>query len=440
MACELNITSVIPAGTPGQPVSSIAVAGTAVDCDGVVVQISCGFAEKLQSVSVNAGQWQANFTDMAGTGCVCGDPGVALRVVAYCKDQQNCLDTRTLAPIPCGTLCPTIHHIDAVVPQCGAVLAAGQYEVTFNAYIDGTGVTQCFWNFGDGTFVPGTLPAGGVATATHAYSCPGEYEVSLLILSECEPDYFDSEVRTLELPFCGCPTVSSFSATAVSGNPCRWIFEAKIGGAFAQCVETFVWSFGDGATDQTDVPVTEHIYADDGDYNVTLTMVGVGQADGGPCSYAQEITVSNCHDGNGGGGGNGHSPCPWWNPFCKGWGLCAIILLLALASILSTAGLSFWAGCTGNPVAIAATIAAAVAGIVLILLWVALCSKIKSEFCEALNALINIMLAILAAQPVVLILMWLLGVPLTCIIGAITTFAYYGSLLAYLFYIKDAKC
>ena len=95
---------------------------------------------------MNAGQWQAIFTDMAGTGCVCSDPGVALRVVAYCKDQQNCLDTRTLAPIPCGTLCPTIHHIDAVVPGCSAVLAAGQYEVTFNAYIDGTGVTQCFWN------------------------------------------------------------------------------------------------------------------------------------------------------------------------------------------------------------------------------------------------------------------------------------------------------
>ena len=124
--------------------------------------------------------------------------------------------------------------------------------------------------------------------------------VSLLILSDCEPGYYDSEVRTVELPFCGCPTVSSFSATAVSGNPCRWIFEAKIGGAFAQCVETYVWSFGDGGTDQTDVPVAEHIYADDGDYDVTLTMVGVGQADGGPCSYAQEITVSNCHDGDGG--------------------------------------------------------------------------------------------------------------------------------------------
>ena len=107
---------------------------------------------------------------------------------------------------------------------------------------------------------------------------------------------------------------------------------------------------------------------------------------------------------------------------------------------MATSPLSWWAGCTGNPVAIAAAIAAAVAGILLLLLWVALCRNIKPEFCDALDTVINIVLAILAAQPFVLIIMWLLGFSLTCILGAVTAFAYYGSLLAYLIFIRNAQC
>ena len=91
MACQITITSVSPSGQPGQPLTAVVVEGTATECNSVTVKISCGGTEQpTQSVSVDAqGQWQAAFNDLAGTGCVCDDPNVALRVQAFCKAQAS---------------------------------------------------------------------------------------------------------------------------------------------------------------------------------------------------------------------------------------------------------------------------------------------------------------------------------------------------------------
>lgn len=443
MACEISIATVVATGAPGQLVASIAVDGTAVECESVVVQISCGAAEKIQAVTVDAqGGWHALFADLAGTMCVCGDPNVALRVVARCKSDPTCLDTRTLLPIPCYGACPTISHIQTVTPPCAAVLAAGEYYVTFNAYIDGAGVTQCLWNFGDvsGSVASGSLPVNGVATATHAYECPGEYQVTLIILSDCEPDYFDDEVQAFELSPCGCPSVNDFTATPDPQNPCHWTFSAKIGGAFAACVEGYLWSFGDGATDQTPVPQTTHIYSEDSPedepYKVTLTMLGVNQGNGGPCSHVHDVVVAGCSDR--GSSGDDDSPCPPWNPFCKGWNLCGLILLLAIAAIVSV-GVLMIAGCTTEVAALytAAWVAGAI-GLVLLAFWLGFCRKAKG-FCDALHALMQIIHFLIVAEAA-LLLFFAFWNP-ACVAVIVQTIAYYGVILAYLFYIHgEAEC
>ena len=114
--------------------------------------------------------------------------------------------------------------------------------------------------------------------------------MTLTIFSNCEPGYFVSEVITLQLPTCGCPTVSSFEAHADGVNKCLWRFEAKIGGPFTTCVSQYLWNFGDGAQLVTSVPQAEHSYDHDDTYVVTLTILGdVGEIGGGPCDTTSEI-------------------------------------------------------------------------------------------------------------------------------------------------------
>ena len=325
MACQITITSVIPTGQPGQPVTSVVVEGTATECSSITVQIGCGGStQPTQSVSVDAqGQWQATFNDLTGTGCVCNDPNVALRVQAFCKADPDCADNQTLIPIPCQPYpCPTIDQINVAVPNCEQVLMAGGWDVNFSAAITGTGVTNYVWSFGDGA----TDSGANLQQVTHRYQCAGDYLVTLVILSECEPGYADVYTMTLELTPCGCPTISSIDPTQDPNNPCHWTFRAKVGDPFFACIEEYIWNFGDGNQEPWTAEA-EHTYDDDNTYTVTLTLLGrIGQPDGGPCYATETITVSGCGRGDDNGD---EQPCPWWNPACWNW--CAILgVLLAM--------------------------------------------------------------------------------------------------------------
>jgi PKD repeat protein len=428
VACEVTITSVLPYGVPGQPLTSIQVKGTAVQCASVVVTISCGAAQKVLPAVVTNGAWEALFSDLTGTGCICNDPAVPLRVVAQCKSDPTCMDTKTLLPIPCQVACPTIDHIDVHVPSCDEVVASGGYHVVFRAYINGSGVTACYWTFGDqdSQVAFGPLPSGGIATEEHDYLCPGTYPVTLLILSDCEPGYADSDAIQITLPPCGCPTVSDFSVQQDPNDPCCRTFNAKIAGPFLQCIDTFLWDFGDGVTKYTDVPQVTHCYGSNGTYHVTLTMIGVAHADGTPCTHVRTITVTNC----GGGHGNG-DPCPWWNPFCHGWNLCSIILALALVSILSAGVLVMVALCAvpvSTPLIVAAAAAAAI-GLALLVLWAGICRHLHG-FCGSLKAVLDLISYLIFVQSLVVAVMAalaLLGiVSWPCAGGAVASWAYYG--------------
>lgn len=433
MACEVKIISVVPIGLPGQPVSSVEVKGSVTECDSVVVKITCDGLERTQSVGVDAqGQWQATFVNLNDPHCLCNDPDVSLVVSAHCKADPTCSDREVLQPIPCQPYpCPTIDHINTQIPTCDQVMQAGAWNVTFTAVINGTGVTNYVWTFGDGQ----TLAGPNLQQVTHAYPCAGTYAAALVILSDCESGYAEVLTTTIDLPPCGCPTVQII-ADPEANNPCKWHFKASLSGLFVQCIDSYLWNFGDGTQITTSLPAAEHVYAQNGARTVTLTLLGnLGPAGGGLCYATKEITVSNCRGGN----GNGDHPCPWWNPFCKGWKLCGALLSLAVITIIAAGILLIFGICGGNSTVLAAGIAAAALGLALLTLWYFLCSKIKADFCETLESLILTFAYIVAVQGTVLLVLSALGIVPVCY--ALVTFAYYGSILAYLTLIRQwAHC
>jgi hypothetical protein len=449
MACQIAIQQVVGQPLNGTFLDSITVTGTATGCSEVKVTINCRGNPISHQVSVLAGAWQAIFTgdDLKSTNCIeCGNFSYPITVQASCADPGSLCTpvTLPLKEIPCASACPTISQIVADVPPCSS--DAGGWNVTFDAYINGSGVTTCLWNFGDGTNpTVGTLPQGGVATIQHLYACAGSYSVSLTILSNCEPNYASNDTLLLELPTCGCPHISAISSNAAAGNPCAWNFMAKVGEPYLDCIQNYLWNFGDGNQQVTSTADATHTYGQSGSYAVTLTLQGpIGPVGGGVCYAKAQIQVSNCGSAGANGGGNG---CPWWNPFCKGWSLCAALFAAAVVALTWAGFLGLLAGCilplavAGGPLVPAITAAvtstlgaAAIAtlgvGLTLLALWYLVCSKFPGyHFCSELTLLKNIISGIMLSQTAVGIALGIAGDP-GCYIGAILTFGAFGTVLA----------
>jgi hypothetical protein len=367
----------------------------------------------------------------------CASPSYPITVRANCADpNQSCSDYKTLAEIPCQAACPTIDHIDAVIPSCANVAAANGWNVTFQAYINGAGVTTCLWDFGDGSNpVVGSLPVGGVATAQHVYGCAGDYPVSLTIFSDCQPNYVKSQTLNLVLPTCGCPTIEEIAATSTPGTPCAWHFTAKVANPFVNCIDQYLWNFGDGQQQTTAVPAADHVYQHDGHYTVTLTLLGrIGPVGGGSCYSTTEVNVSNCSDG----GGNGGKPCPWWQPRC--WtSLCGALLAAAIAMVLLAGILAMVAGCTNSGTVCVVAGAAAALAIALLWLWFAICSKLSVGFCQTLSQVMLFIDVIIQIQTIIVLLaLTQLANNLPCFIGAVLALAFYGYVLSTLDLIRHA--
>jgi hypothetical protein len=452
VVCQLTIASAVGQGQPGQQLTSVAVAGTAVDCSTVSVTIVCPGGQGVTHGNVpvdGAGDWETVFSEqeIKLARCLrCEDPQYSITVRAHCAQTgQECSDYREFATIACTpTPCPKVKSIEATVPPCDQVRAAGAYEVSFTAEISGSGVTTCSWNFGEGSPQSIACPPAGPATATYAYECAGTYYVTLMVLSECEPGYLDSKTIQLLLPPCGCPTIADVHATQDPGNKCKYTFTAVVGPPFDGCIDDYLWSFGDGET-ASGGPTVEHTYdpgnlPDPPTVPVTVTLIGgIGQEDGGPCSFTKHVTIEGCRKPDGNGNGNGPPPppdCPWWDPRC--WNLCGWLLAAALALIFAAGALFVVAGCTGNPTTWVVAVVTAFVGLAALVFWARMCSRMRG-FCATVCDLIQLFTAVLALQPLVLLLLALLqaaGVPVEgCMIGVVANFAYYGTILAYLWYI-----
>jgi len=154
--------------------------------------------------------------------------------------------------------------------------------VTFNASLstpDGGTIISYEWNFGDGT------PNATGMIATHAYIDNGTYTVTLTVIDDDGLSDTDSQNITVlnRLP------IASFveSATAV---PTYTVITFNASSSYDPdgYIVSYFWDFGDNisATGVT----TEHAYADNGTYIVTLTIT---DDDGATATATATKTVSN---------------------------------------------------------------------------------------------------------------------------------------------------
>jgi hypothetical protein len=349
--------------------------------------------------------------------------------------------------------CPKITSIDASIPSCQQVMSEGGWNVTITPHITPSGsVTTYIWTFGDGESYSQSPLDGIVPPIQHKYKCAGHYYITLTILSNCQPNYVQTFITELEIPVCGCPTISDITASADPSNPCKITFIAKVGDPFYQCIEKYVWHFGDGHEEQSDVATIEHTY-DPCDLHprnkahVVLTLEGgIGNPDGETCHYDKDVDIPGCNCDEGGGGG-GRRPCPWWNPRC--WSnICNFLPFLALAFAVAGTALIIAGLCVNNPYLVIAGAALMVLAFGIFYLWYTICKRLHKDFCQTINELITILYVIVVGiqPPLVAIIVAIEAIVAAtsggeffwpCAAGAVITWIYYALLMTYLVKLRN---
>ncbi|OQX98497.1 MAG: hypothetical protein B6I24_05255 [Bacteroidetes bacterium 4572_128] len=150
-----------------------------------------------------------------------------------------------------------------------------------NDTIDTTDLTY-FWNFGDGENSNEENPS-------HTYPEEGFYEVSLTITNgtDCEDTYTVTiEVIDYEYPPIECNAEFYFWVE----ESMNVYFSSNYVSPFGYSPGEFTWDFGDGnVVTQENILMTNHIYEEEGTYEVTLTIV----AEDCETSFTQTVEVEN---------------------------------------------------------------------------------------------------------------------------------------------------
>lgn len=117
------------------------------------------------------------------------------------------------------------------------------------------------WDFSDGTHTPGEI-------VSHIFDEPGEYTVSLTVTDDegyqnttSKDITVEAEAEDVEADFDYSPNVPA------SGEQVSFDASGSIG-----TIAEYRWDFGDDSTDETTSPSTSHIYDEEGNYEVTLTV------------------------------------------------------------------------------------------------------------------------------------------------------------------------
>ncbi|MCK4482237.1 PKD domain-containing protein, partial [Candidatus Bathyarchaeota archaeon] len=142
------------------------------------------------------------------------------------------------------------------------------------------------WNFGDGNVTTVSEP-----TITHAYQAAGNFTVTLKIMDSIEQASTTSKVITI-LPISGptanftwspeFPQVNTTLTLNASTSTPGW------NGTIYPQIVSYTWNFGDGNVTTVSEPIITHVYWEQGNYTVTLTVTDINGANG---MYTQTIEV-----------------------------------------------------------------------------------------------------------------------------------------------------
>ncbi|MBS4043265.1 MAG: PKD domain-containing protein, partial [Chitinophagaceae bacterium] len=151
------------------------------------------------------------------------------------------------------------------------------------------------WNFGDNTPIVSSLIN---TPQTHVYNAAGNYQVTLITTLNGIDSYSSMYVSVNPMP------VASFVTYVNTGNGSSYSFQSSStiqGGSMS-----YAWAFGDGNTGIGDN--VQHIYANSGNKNVTLTVTSnAGCVNSTTSSINVIIAGSGGGSGGSGSGGTGGS-------------------------------------------------------------------------------------------------------------------------------------
>jgi PKD repeat protein len=185
---------------------------------------------------------------------------------------------------PAGNLPPVA---DANGPYFGTAEQQVQFDGSASSDPDGT-ITAWDWTFGDGNVGTGENPV-------HTYATDGTYDVSLVVTDD-DSDSSVPSVTTASIEPAPQDPVADPGGPYNGVEGIAVVFDGSAsfdpdGGNITQ----YFWDFGDGNTGFGEAP--SHIYAADGSYPVTLTVVDDEGALSAPVSTTADIASDQDGDG-----------------------------------------------------------------------------------------------------------------------------------------------
>lgn len=231
-------------------------------------------AKVWKSTDTEPATWQLSATDTTAAMQTAGSVGVSAYLGGASATPTALMALRSITVTD-----PTAPTSPNQLPtaELTAVPTGMTVAVDGSASTDGDGSIQSYaWNFGDGGTATG-------ATASHTYTTPGTYTVTLTVTDDRGGVATKAGTVTVAATPNQAPIASFTSGTS-------WLSVAFDGSTSIDhdgTVQSFDWSFGDGATGTG--PTVSHDYAAAGTYDVTLTVT---DNSGATASVSAQVTTT----------------------------------------------------------------------------------------------------------------------------------------------------
>lgn len=178
-------------------------------------------------------------------------------VTLIVTNSINCKDTLTLVDYIDMNGLPVSFEADTTI---GCVPATIQFT---DSTIQNVPILQWSWDFGDGN-------TSNQQNPSHIYSVGGTFDVTLSVLDAngCISEYVMPQYIQINDP------IASFTANYpinCINNPVQFTSTSTGAGSGPY----YQWSYGDGTTSPISTPTPTHIYTQNGQYSVTLTITDI---------------------------------------------------------------------------------------------------------------------------------------------------------------------
>jgi PKD repeat protein len=261
-----SVVTVTATNANGQPIPNLSLRLAVLNESGQVTD-ALGTLSAQNVVTNGSGQANAVFTAPAGIPGVTSSTTVEVGATPAGSDFGN--ETMRVAQIqltPQGVIGAPPSSLKPDFSPLSATL--GDTTVFSATVVDSTGanainkVTSLNWNFGDGATATGQ-------TATHTFTAPGSFPVTLTITDLQGSTAFVTHSVTVGQGQLPTATFEFSPAGPVVGAPIHFNATGSTA-APGHVITAFAWNFGDGTLGSG--PLVDHTYTQSGTYTVTLKV------------------------------------------------------------------------------------------------------------------------------------------------------------------------